>query len=134
MTKKLNVRELLKDGPYADKAEPLAIKIEGWGLDNDRDIHSLAIHGKVMGINPNLIVAEIVSQSLKTPEEPQREVAAFVEIEEEQVDVKATIAALGLAVESELDLSTVDGSGKDGTIVKSDVEKLIQLEEDTNDD
>ena len=133
MPKKLNVRELLKDGPYADKADMLAIKIEGWGLDNDRDIHSLAAHGKVAGINPNLIVAEIVSQSLKTPEEPQREVAAFVEIEEEQVDVKATMAALGLAVESEIDLSVVDGSGKDGTIVKSDVEKLI-LEEDLHDD
>jgi len=133
MPKKLNVRELLKDGPYADKAELLAIKIEGWGLDNDRDIHNLAIHGKVMGINPNLIVAELISQSLKTPEEPQREVAAFVEIEE-QVDVKATMAALGLAVESDIDLSTVNGSGKDGIIVKSDVEKLIQLEEDTHDD
>lgn len=133
MPKKLNVRELLKDGPYADKADMLAIKIEGWGLDNDRDIHSLAAHGKVAGINPNLIVAELISQSLKTPEEPLREVAAFVEIEGEQVDVKATMAALGLAVESEIDLSVIDGSGKDGTIVKSDVEKLI-LEEDLHDD
>ena len=129
MPKKLNVRELLRDGPYADKADILAIKIEGWGLDNDRDIHSLAVHGKVMGINPNLIVAELISQSLKQPEEPQREVTAF----EEQVDVKATMAALGLAVESEIDLSTIEGSGKEGIIVKSDVEKLI-LEEDIHDD
>ena len=82
-----------------------------------------------MGINPNLIVAELISQSLKQPEEPQREVAAF----EEQVDVKATMAALGLAVESEIDLSTIEGSGKEGIIVKSDVEKLI-LEEDIHDD
>ena len=128
MIKKLNVRELLKDGPYADKADLLAIKIEGWGLDNDRDIHSLAVHGNIAGINPNLIVAELI-QTLKTVEEPQREVAAF----EELVDVKATVAALGLAVESEIDLSTIEGSGKEGTIVKSDVEKLI-LEEDIHDD
>jgi pyruvate/2-oxoglutarate dehydrogenase complex dihydrolipoamide acyltransferase (E2) component len=129
MPKKLNVRELLKDGPYADKAKVLAIKIEGWGLDNDRDIHSLPVHGKVMGVNPNLIVAEIVSQSLKTPEEPPQEVAA----EEEPDWLRATPAALELAEESGVNLSTINGSGKEGTIVKSDVEKLI-LEEDIHDD
>lgn len=131
MPKKLDIRELLKDGPYADKADLLARKIEGWGLDNDRDIYSVPAHGKLAGINPNLVVAEIVNQSMKKEEEPPvEEAAAF---EEEPDWLKATPAALELAEESGVDLSSVDGSGKEGTILKSDVEKLI-LEEDLHGD
>ena len=124
MAKKLNVRELLKGGKYDRLAEMLAIKIEGWGLDNDRDIYMVPAHGKIAGINPNLIVEEIISQSLKDPEEPKREVVAFEEVVEWP---KASQAALDLATEHNLDLSAVDGSGKEGIIVKKDVERLINF-------
>jgi len=130
MPKKLYVRDLLKDTEYADKADLLAVKIEGWGLDNDRDIYSLSEHGKIAGINPNLIIAAIISQSLKDPEEPKREVSAF---EDEPDWLRASSAAVDLAEEHEIDLSAVNGSGKGGTIIKSDVEKLIS-EEDKHDD
>lgn len=126
MPKKLNIRELLKGSVYEDKAEILALKIEGWGLDNDRDIYSVPAHGKVAGINPNLIIEVIVNQSLKEP----GEVAAFVE----EVSPRASLAAAELAEEYEINLSAVNGSGKDGIIVKSDVEKLIVIEEDKHDD
>lgn len=124
MAKKLNIRELLKGGKYDHLAEILAIKIEGWGLDNDRDIHSLPEHGKVAGINPNLIIEEIISQSLVIPEGPIREVAAF---EEQLSEIKASSAAVEIAAENEIDLSAVNGSGKDGAIVKKDVERLINF-------
>ena len=130
MPDKLNIRDLLQGTEFDHLADILAIKIEGWGLDNDRDIHSLSEHGKIAGINPNLIVERIVSQSLKEPEEPKREVDAFERFSE----IKASSAAVEMAAKNEIDLSAVDGSGKDGAIVKKDVEKLINLEEDRYDD
>lgn len=132
MPKKLNIRELLKGTEYEDLADMLAMKIEGWGLDNDRDVYSLSTHGKVAGINPNLIVEAIINQSLKDPEEPKERV---VDAYEDEPDwLKASPAALDLAAENEIDLSAVDGSGKGGTVIKKDVEKLINLEEDKHDD
>ncbi len=137
MPRKLNIRELLKDTEYDHLAEMLAIKIESWGLDNDRDIYSLSTHGKIAGFNPNLIVERIIGQSQRDHEAhstgsgqaPKREVVAFERFSE----IKASSAAVEIAVENEIDLSVVDGSGKDGTIVKKDVEKFIN-EEDKHDD
>lgn len=74
-----------------------------------------------------------------TDEEPQAEVEE--EVEEEQVEVeeapveeaveaeielKITDAARKLAEENGIDLSAVKGTGKDGTILKSDISKLIK--------
>ena len=76
-----------------------------------------------------------------TDEEPQAEVEEEVEVEEEQVEVeeapveeaveaeielKITDAARKLAEENGIDLSAVKGTGKDGTILKSDISKLIK--------
>lgn len=132
MAKKLNVRVLLQGTPYEDRAELLAKKIEGWGLDDDVSIHELPSHGMVDGINPNLIIQALLEQEakmgeLEEPDEPD---------EPDELDepdwLKATPAALDLADEYEIDLSFIDGTGKDGTIIKSDVEKF--LEEDEHDD
>ncbi len=120
MPNKLNIRELLAGTKYEPQADMLAIKIEGWGLDNDRDIYNLPIHGNVGGTNPNLIVDALIGQSLKDDEEP--------------AEIHASQAALDLAAEKKIDLASVNGSGKDGIILKSDVEKLINLEEDNHDD
>ena len=117
MSKKLNIRELLAGTKYEPQADMLAIKIEGWGLDNDQDIYNLPIHGKVGGTNPNLIVEVLISQSLKDDAEPNASPVARI-----------------LAAEKKIDLSSVGGSGKDGIILKSDVEKLVNLEEDNHDD
>jgi len=46
-----------------------------------------------------------------------------------QVDVVATEAAQKLADEHGIDLRTVEGSGKDGGVIKSDVEKIIEERE-----
>lgn len=140
MPKKLNVRDLLKNTEYDHLADILAIKIEGWGLDNDRDIYSLPVHGKVCGVNPNLIVEALILQSKAVPEEsvkPEKAEEPIVDVyedsEEEPDWLRATPAALELAKEHEIDLSAVDGSGKDGTVVKKDIEQLINLEEDKHD-
>jgi len=42
-----------------------------------------------------------------------------------EVGVKATKGAIELAEEHDIDLTTVEGSGKDGQITKPDVEALI---------
>lgn len=41
------------------------------------------------------------------------------------VELDATDAAVGLALEYNLDLSTVEGTGADGRILKSDVQKVL---------
>ena len=126
MPNKLNIRELLAGTEYESQADMLAIKIEGWGLDNDQDIYNLPIHGKIAGTNPNLIIEVLISQSLKDPAEPAEP--------QEPAEINASQAALDLATEKKIDLASVNGSGKDGIILKSDIEKLINLEEDNHDD
>lgn len=91
-------------------------------MDNDYDIHNLAIHGPINGINPNLIVAAIIAGAEKN----------------NRPDTEATAAASDLALEHNIHLSEIDGTGKDGTVIKSDVEAHILgpdfLEEDEHDD
>jgi pyruvate/2-oxoglutarate dehydrogenase complex dihydrolipoamide acyltransferase (E2) component len=122
MPKKLNVRDLLQGTQFEDQAEILATKIEGWGMDNDYDIHNLSSHGLILGINPNVIVAALLEQEAKQPAEEITEAPAVKEPDW----LKATPSAAELAEEYGIDLSTVDGSGKDGTIVKKDVELFIE--------
>lgn len=123
MIETLNVREILKRSEYANLADEIATKIEIWGMDNTYDIHNLPQHGQILGINPNLIVQAIIEGNETTAEEPSREEPDWL---------RATAAAVDLANENDIDLSEIDGSGKDGTVVKSDVERF--LEEDEHDD
>ena len=123
MAKTLNVREILRQSEYAEYADEIATKIVGWGMDNDYDIHNLSQHGMINGINPNLIVATIIAGS-ETKE---------VSVSEEPDWLRATAAANDLALEHNIDLSDIDGTGKDGTVIKSDVERHL-IEEDEHDD
>ena len=131
MTKTLNVREILRRSEYSNHADEIATKIEGWGMDNDYDIHNLASHGMINGINPNLIVATIMAGAEENgPPEPG---AQGVSVSEEPDWLRATAAASDLALEHNIDLSDIDGTGKDGTVIKSDVERHF-IEEDEHDD
>jgi small subunit ribosomal protein S16 len=72
-----------------------------------------------------------VAEAAPEPEELVEEPAAVVEPEPEPAataveEVKITDAARELAEEKGIDLSTVKGTGKDGNILKSDIEKLIK--------
>jgi pyruvate/2-oxoglutarate dehydrogenase complex dihydrolipoamide acyltransferase (E2) component len=127
MPKTLYVREILRHSEYSEHADEIATKIEGWGLDNDYDIHNLAKHGLINGINPNLIVATIIA-GVETNDQPVPEAPV-----EEPDWLRATAAANDLALEHNIDLSDIDGTGKDGTVVKSDVERHL-IEEDEHDD
>ena len=51
---------------------------------------------------------------------------AIIEAVEGASDVNATGAAAKLAAEHKIDLAGVEGSGKDGRIIMSDIKKLIQ--------
>ncbi len=61
-------------------------------------------------------------------EEEQVEVeeAPVEEAVEAETEQKITDAARKLAEENGIDLSAVKGTGKDGTILKSDISKLIK--------
>jgi pyruvate/2-oxoglutarate dehydrogenase complex dihydrolipoamide acyltransferase (E2) component len=131
MAKILNIREILRHSKYSQHADEIATKIEGWGMDNEYDIHNLASHGMINGINPNLIVATILA-GVETDDQPVPD--APVEGPDLEPDwLRATAAANDLAEEHNIDLSEIDGTGKDGTVVKSDVERHL-LEEDEHDD
>ena len=86
---------------------------------------------------------EVIEEKVEVEETSEEEPVA--EVEEEQViaeevtpqeeekvepakavDVKITPAAKKLAEEAGIDLATVKGTGKDGTILKSDISKLIK--------
>ncbi len=131
MPETLNVREILRQSEYSEHADEIATKIEGWGLDNDYDIHNLAQHGLINGINPNLIVATIIAgvekNNQSTPDVAVSEEPSWPK------ESEATAAASDLALEHNIDLSDIDGSGKDGTVIKSDVERHL-IEEDEHDD
>jgi small subunit ribosomal protein S16 len=58
--------------------------------------------------------------------EAEEEAAPQEETVEAKIEVKITAAAKKLAEEASIDLSTVKGTGKDGTILKSDISKLIK--------
>jgi len=51
---------------------------------------------------------------------------AIIEAIEAESAINATAAATRLAVEHEIDLAGVDGSGKDGRIIMADIKRLIQ--------
>jgi small subunit ribosomal protein S16 len=72
-----------------------------------------------------------VAEAEPEPEEVVEEPAAAVEPGPEPEaaaaeEIKITDAAKELAEEKGIDLSTVKGTGKDGNILKSDIEKLIK--------
>lgn len=124
MKKKLDIRKLLVGTPYEDKADLMAKRIEVRGWDNDRDIWSLPQEGATFfGESAYSVVQTIVKRAntIDVPKEPLPE-------PEEPENVKfseATASASVLAEEHGIDLSTVQGTGRSGVIVKADVEKLI---------
>ena len=133
MTEKLNVRELLQGTEFADLSEVIATKIENAGYTEPGTVGNIAAHGKIAGKNPAVIVSVILEQYEKQrgrveavviepdpPTEPERKVFP------EPDWLKATDSALALAEERGVDLSLVEGTGKSGTILKSDVTKFLE--------
>jgi pyruvate/2-oxoglutarate dehydrogenase complex dihydrolipoamide acyltransferase (E2) component len=47
-------------------------------------------------------------------------------------EVNASDAAKRLAEEHEIDLSTIEGTGKDGRIIDTDVESVVEEQDDSN--
>ena len=58
--------------------------------------------------------------------EPEEEATEEVAAEEEAVEVEVTAAARELAEEHGLDLAAIEGTGKDGRILKSDVSSAVE--------
>jgi small subunit ribosomal protein S16 len=92
-------------------------------------------------VDAEALVEEVADEEAAvTDEEPQAEVEEEVVVEEQveveeapveetvetKIKLKITDAARKLAEENGIDLSTVKGTGKDGTILKSDISKLIK--------
>jgi pyruvate/2-oxoglutarate dehydrogenase complex dihydrolipoamide acyltransferase (E2) component len=127
--KKLDIRKLLQGTKFEDKADIMAKRIEARGWDNDHDIWSIPEGGsKFFGESAPAVVQVIVAQSQK-PEAPEPQEPDVPEpqkpepIEEKIPEVSAPASAL--AKEHGIDLSAVQGTGRKGTIIKADVEKLI---------
>jgi|GEM_PF-143642 len=67
------------------------------------------------------VVEEVKEEKVEAEEETPQE-----ETVEEEIKLKITDAAKKLAEENGIDLSTVKGTGKGGTILKSDISKLVK--------
>lgn len=76
---------------------------------------------------------EIEEALAKAVAEGEPEVAREDEQESESDEFDATEAAVALAEEADVDLSEVEGSGKDGRVVKSDVEAALAEDEPSDD-
>ncbi len=61
-----------------------------------------------------------------TKESSVKEIKSKVKKTKREPKFKASKAAIKLAKENGIDLTKVKGSGKDGSIIKSDVEKIIK--------
>ena len=59
-------------------------------------------------------------------EKPEQEVEEPADEKESEEEISITDAARELAEEAGIDISTVEGTGKDGNILKSDIESLIK--------
>jgi small subunit ribosomal protein S16 len=72
--------------------------------------------------------AEEAEEEAPVEEAPEavEEEAPPAEAEEEEAEINITDAAKKLAEEAGIDISTVEGTGKDGAILKSDITKLIE--------
>ncbi len=105
----LDIVALLQGTEYEDRAPALAQQISNAGLDDKRFINDLPMMGAGVGGNTYDLLAVILEQMEKPQPEPE-----------------ITDAALALAEEHGLeDLNTIEGTGKDGAIIKSDIENLI---------
>ena len=69
----------------------------------------------VAEVEEEQVIAEEVAPQEEEKEEPAK-----------AVEVKITPAAKKLAEEAGIDLATVKGTGKNGTILKSDISKMIK--------
>lgn len=121
---KLDIRKLLQGTEFEDKADIMANRIEARGWDNDHDIWSIPEGGaRFFGESSYSVVQTIVKRAntIDVPEKllPEPEEAEDVTVSE------ATASAGMLAEEHGIKLSTVQGTGKHGVIIKADVEKLI---------
>lgn len=70
--------------------------------------------------------AEETAEELAADEKPEEEVEEPTEGKESEEEISITDAARELAEEAGIDISTVEGTGKDGNILKSDIENLIK--------
>jgi small subunit ribosomal protein S16 len=68
---------------------------------------------------------EEVAEEPAEDQEAEEEVEEPAEEEESKEEISITDAARELAEEAGIDISTVEGTGKDGNILKSDIENLI---------
>jgi pyruvate/2-oxoglutarate dehydrogenase complex dihydrolipoamide acyltransferase (E2) component len=118
----LDLEALLKGTEYDKQAQAIARQAANAGLADKRFINDLPRLGiKVGGQNVYDVLKVILRQIEASEAAPEPE-----ETTEEVVhEWTATLAAETLADEHGLDLSTVEGTGKDGAIIKSDIENLI---------
>jgi len=70
--------------------------------------------------------AEEVTEEPAEDEESEEEAEEPAEEKESEEEISITDAARELAEEAGIDISTVEGTGKDGNILKSDIENLIK--------
>jgi small subunit ribosomal protein S16 len=130
--------EAESETPDAD-TEPAADKVEEQEVQ-EPEVEVVDVEAEAAVPDAEAPVEEVADEEAAvTDEEPQAEVEE--EVEEEQVEVeeppveeaveaetelKITDAARKLAEKNGIDLSAVKGTGKDGTILKSDISKLIK--------
>ena len=75
---------------------------------------------------PEEPAAEEEAEEPAADEKPEEEVEEPAEGKESEEEISITDAARELAEEAGIDISTVEGTGKDGNILKSDIENLIK--------
>ena len=109
----LDLEALLTGTEYDKQAKTIAQQVHNAGLDDKRFINDLPQMGiKVGGQNVYDVLNVILEQIEASEAEPVPEPTV-------------TGAAKDLADENDIDLSTVEGTGKDGAVIKSDIENLI---------
>ena len=107
--------------PAAEEVEEQEVQEPEVEAEPEADVPETEAEVAEVEVEIEEVVEEVKEEKVEAEEETPQE-----ETVEEEIKLKITDAAKKLAEENGIDLSTVKGTGKGGTILKSDISKLVK--------